>query len=417
VKGLVAGSALAVALLLTGSVQGGRLAATTRTAGAGYQVTNLASLGGTTSAGSSINNRGWVAGSSNLAGDQAQHAALWTGGSVIDLGTLGGPNSGVLWPVKNDRGIISGISQTSQPDPLGERWSCSAFFPTATATGHQCLGFVWQDGAMRPLPTLGGTNGFATGANNRGEIVGWAENTVHDSTCVPPQVLQFRAVVWGPRPGQIRELPPLPGDTVSAATALNNRGQVIGISGICDRAVGRFSAIHAVLWEDGNPTDLGTLGGVAWNTPMSINQRGDVVGFANASAAAGGSFAVHAFLRTRKGGIHDLGTLPGDATSQALGINDRREIVGTSCDADFNCRAVIWRNGEITDLNTLIAKGYSGHLITANDINESGRITGQAFDSGSLMAFVSGRNQIGGDSYPPTTSARSSANVIAVSSS
>lgn len=387
-KALVAGSALAVALLLTGSVQGGRLAAGARTAGTHYQVTNLASLGGTTSAGSSINNGGWVAGSSNLAGDQAQHASLWTGGSVIDLGTLGGPNSGVLWPVKNDRGIITGISQTASPDPLGERWSCSAFFPAATATGHQCLGFVWQDGTMSPLPTLGGTNGFATGANNQGEIVGWAENTVHDATCVPPQVLQFRAVVWGPRPGQIRELPPLPGDTVSAATALNNRGQVVGISGICDRAVGRFSAVHAAIWQDGRPTDLGTLGGVAWNTPMSINQRGDVVGFGNASAAAGGSFAVHAFLWTRKGGIRDLGTLPGDTTSQALGVNDRREIVGTSCDAAFNCRAVIWGSGEITDLNTLVAPGYGGTLTTANDINESGRITGQAFDDGSLVAFV-----------------------------
>ncbi len=387
-KALVAGSALAVALLLTGSVQGGRLAAGARTAGTHYQVTNLASLGGTTSAGSSINNGGWVAGSSNLAGDQAQHASLWTGGSVIDLGTLGGPNSGVLWPVKNDRGIITGISQTASPDPLGERWSCSAFFPAATATGHQCLGFVWQDGTMSPLPTLGGTNGFATGANNQGEIVGWAENTVHDATCVPPQVLQFRAVVWGPRPGQIRELPPLPGETVSAATALNNRGQVVGISGICDRAVGRFSAVHAVIWQDGRPTDLGTLGGVAWNTPMSINQRGDVVGFGNASAAAGGSFAVHAFLWTRKGGIRDLGTLPGDTTSQALGVNDRREIVGTSCDAAFNCRAVIWGSGEITDLNTLVAPGYGGTLTTANDINESGRITGQAFDDGSLVAFV-----------------------------
>jgi probable HAF family extracellular repeat protein len=385
VKGLVTGSALAIALLLAGSVQGAG-----STPRRGYQVTNLASLGGTTGAGSSINNRGWVAGSSNLAGDQAQHAALWRDGSAVDLGTLGGPNSGVLWPVKNDRGIITGISQTAQPDPLGERWSCSAFFPAATATGHQCLGFVWQDGAMRPLPTLGGTNGFATGANNKGEIVGWAENTVHDPSCVPPQVLQFRAVLWGPGTGQIRELPPLSGDTASAATALNNRGQVVGISGICDRAVGRFSAIHAVLWQNGEPTDLGTIGGVAWNTPMSINQRGDVVGFANASAAAGGSFAVHAFLWTRKKGMRDLGTLPGDTTSQALGINDRREIVGTSCDADFNCRAVIWRNGEITDLNTLVAPGYSDTLTTANDINESGRITGQAVEraTGSLIAFV-----------------------------
>jgi probable HAF family extracellular repeat protein len=389
-KRLIAGSVLATVLLLTGSVQSARLTAAPHTGITGYEVTNLASLGGTSGAGSSINNRGWVAGSSNLAGDQVQHAALWRNESVVDLGTLGGPNSGVLWPVKNARGIVAGISQTAQPDPLGERWSCSAFFPAPTAVGHQCLGFVWQDGAMRPLPTLGGTNGFATGANNSGEIVGWAENRVHDPTCVAPQVLQFRAVVWGPAPGEIRELPPLPGDTVSAATALNDRGQVIGISGICDRAIGRFSAIHAVLWQDGRPSDLGNLGGVAWNTPMSINERGDVVGFANTTAAAGGSFAAHAFLWTRDEGMRDLGTLPGDTTSQALGINDRREIVGTSCDADFNCRAVIWRDGQITDLNGLIAPGYEDTLTTANDIDESGRITGQAFQQadGALIAFV-----------------------------
>jgi probable HAF family extracellular repeat protein len=296
VKRLLTGTLGALVLLLLAGLQGAGQAANAAAA-APYQVTVLPSLGGSESSGSSINNRGWIAGYSNLPGDQTRHATLWRDGSLTDLGTLGGPNSAVLWPVKNNHGVIAGISQTAAPDPLGERWSCSAFLPAATAVGHQCLGFAWQNGVMRPLPTLGGTNGFATGVNSRGEIVGWAENTVHDSTCVPPQVLQFRAVVWGPRPGEIRELPPLPGDTVSAATAINNRGQVIGISGICDRAVGRFSAIHAVLWEDGKPIDLGSLGGVAWNTPMSINQRGDVVGFANASAAAGGSFAVHALRR------------------------------------------------------------------------------------------------------------------------
>jgi probable HAF family extracellular repeat protein len=380
-KRLIAWLVLTSALLLTASAQG---------AHDGYTVTNLASLGGTASSGSSIDNRGWIAGSSNLAGDQMQHAALWRGGVLTDLGTLGGPDSGVLWPVENDRGLVAGISQTAQADPLGERWSCSAFFPAPTAVGHQCLGFAWQDGVMRPLPTLGGTNGFATGSNNRGEIVGWAENTAHDPTCVPPQVLQFRAVEWGPGPGEIRELPPLPGDTVSSATALNNRDQVVGISGICDRAVGRFSAIHAVLWEDGQPVDLGSLGGVAWNTPMAIDDRGDVVGFGNATAASGGRFAVHAFLWTRAGGMQDLGTLPGDSTSQALGVNDRGEVVGTSCDADFNCRAVIWHDGRISDLNTLVAAGYVGTLTTANDIDASGRITGQAFDpmSGSFVAFV-----------------------------
>jgi probable HAF family extracellular repeat protein len=389
-KRLLAATALMLGLVVTGGVQGAGLIRSAPSGTATYRVSNLPSLGGSSSAGSSINNRGLAAGISNLPGDQAQHAALWEGGSILDLGTLGGPNSGVLWPVTNERGIISGISQTAQPDPLGERWSCSAFFPAATGTGYQCLGFVWQDGVMKPLPTLGGTNGFATGTNNKGQTVGWAENTVHDPTCVAPQVLQFRAVVWGPEEGRIQELPPLPGDTVSAATALNDRGWVVGISGICDRAVGRASAIHAVLWRDGQPIDIGALGGVAWNTPMSINERGDIVGFAN--VAAGGGFSAHAFLWTSHDGIRDLGTLPGDSTSQALGINERREIVGTSCDADFNCRAFLWRDGEMTDLNTLIGSDYHDTLITANDINASGRITGQALEQdGALVAFVARR--------------------------
>jgi probable HAF family extracellular repeat protein len=240
---------------------------------------------------------------------------------------------------------------------------------------------------MKALPTLGGTNGFATGTNNQGQTVGWAENTVHDPTCVAPQVLQFRAVFWGPKEGQIQQLPPLPGDTVSAATALNDRGQVVGISGICDRAVGRFSAINAVLWEDGQPIDIGNLGGAAWNTPMSINERGDTVGFAN--TAAGGGFSAHAFLWTSEDGIRELGTLPGDSTSQALGINERREIVGTSCDAAFNCRAFLWRDGAMTDLNDLTNPDYPDKLVTANDINEAGRITGQAAEqkTGALVAF------------------------------
>lgn len=94
---------------------------------------------------------------------------------------------------------------------------------------------------------------------------------MRDATCVPPQVLQFRPVVWGPGPHQLRELPPLPGDTSGAATAINDRGQVVGISGICDQAVGRYTARHAVLWENGHATDFGNLGGDSWNTPMAIN--------------------------------------------------------------------------------------------------------------------------------------------------
>jgi probable HAF family extracellular repeat protein len=327
-KNLIAWSIILASVLPAGVAQGSE-----------YRVTHLSSLGGTVSRGNSANDRGWVAGYSNLAGNASRHATLWLGGSVFDLGTLGGPNSSVAWPVKNDRGLIAGIAQTATPDPLGENWSCSAFFPGATATGRICLGFLWEGGVMRALPTLGGNNGFAAGANNRGQVVGWAENAVHDPTCVPPQVLQFRAVLWGPGSGRMRELPPLPGDSSGAATALNDRGQVVGISGTCDQAVGRFTAAHAVLWDDGHVTDIGNLGGTTWNTPMAINEQGDVVGFASQPGDDPDNPQLRAFLWTRRGGIRNLGTLPGDVYSEAHGINEQRQVVGISCDAAGNCRA------------------------------------------------------------------------------
>jgi probable HAF family extracellular repeat protein len=331
-----------------------------------------------------------VAGRFNLAGNQRRRATLWRHGSPIDLGTLGGPNSAVLWPVENVRGLIAGIAQTAEEDPLGENWSCSAFFPAATGTGFRCVGFAWEGGVMRALPTLGGTHGFATGASNRGEIVGWAENTVLDPTCEPPQVLQFRAVIWGPGHNQVRELPPFGDDTVSAATAVNDRGQVVGISGICDQAVGRFSALHAVLWQRDQVIDLGNLGGLAWHTPMSINLRGDVVGFSNFSHEHGDELMPHAFLWTRRRGIRDLGTLRGDATSQGLGINEWRQVVGASCDAEDRCRAFLWHDGALEDLNDLVADDERLTLTSANDIDDLGRITGQAIepDTGELVAFV-----------------------------
>src|SRR5438034_10282485 len=174
-----------------------------------YQVSNLATLGGTSSGGNSINNKSWVAGYSRLPGNQSRHAALWRNGSLLDLGTLGGPNSSVTWNVKNNEGIIVGISQTATPEPLGEAWSSVAFYGGPFNVGFINLGFVWELGQMRELPTfLGGHNGFTTGANNFRQAVGWAENDVHDTACVSPQVLQFRPAMWGlGPPDQIHELP------------------------------------------------------------------------------------------------------------------------------------------------------------------------------------------------------------------
>src|SRR5436309_1620444 len=347
-----------------------------------YQVSNLPDFGGTSSGGNSINDQSWVAGYSRLP-DRNRHATLWRSGLLSDLGTLGGPNSSVTWNVKNTQGVIVGISQTADPEPLGESWSSAAFYSTPNNVGYINLGFVWEQslGQMRGLPNFpGGNNGFATGANNLHQAVGWAENDVHDPTCVSPQVLQFRPAMWtlGP-PDQIQDLPLIPGDTSGAATAINDNGQIVGISGICDQAVGRYTAAHAVLWENGAVTDLGNLGALFWNTPTAINQQGDIVGFAGAPDDPDGNF-LEAFIWTVEDGMQPLGFLPGDVHSEAYGINENRQVVGLSCDADGNCRAFVWQNGVMQDLNDLKQPNFSASLETAKDINNNGEITGRALD-------------------------------------
>ena len=346
-----------------------------------------ASLGGTTNRGTAINNRGWVAGFSSLPQNLTRHAVLYRDGSLLDLGALGGPgtNSSVVWPGINNTGMVVGITEIADLDPLNEEWSCTAFLPSVT--GHKCRGFFWENGVMTALPTLGGNQGFATEVNDRGQIVGWAETPVVDPTCNEPQKLQFRAVLWEPKAGEKHELPPLAGDSASAATAINERGQVVGISGDCDVAVGRFSARHAVIWDHGKATELPNLGGTAWHTPMAINEHGDIVGFSNPPDNGDGAFLAHAFLWTKNDGITDLKTLPGDATSQALSINSRGQVVGLSSGA-VN-RAFLWQNGVLTNLNDL--KGdFPDSLVSAQDINEEGQITGRVFEfsTGKTLTFV-----------------------------
>jgi probable HAF family extracellular repeat protein len=359
-----------------------------------YQMSTLPDLGGTSSGGNSINDQSWVAGYSRML-DRNRHAVLWQNSLLSDLGTLGGPNSSVTWGVKNTAGIIVGISQTVDPEPLGEAWSSANFYSTPNNVGYINLGFVWQNNQMRGLlPFSGGDNSFTTGANNFGQAVGWAENGVHDTACVSPQVLQFRPAVWTLGLDNIQDLPLIAGDSSGAATAINDIGQIVGISGICDQAFGRHTAKHAVLWENGTVTDIYPNPPAPWwNTPTAINQRGDVVGFAGDPAFVEGD-VLHAFMWTKDDGIRQLKPLPHrtpeHVDSEAYGINEARQVVGVSCDADhLDCRAVIWDHGNTpTDLNDF--KGsYSGVLLLARDINNKGEITGRALDpTGSLVAYL-----------------------------
>jgi len=366
-----------------------------------YEITKFSSsLGGTVSRGMAINSLGWVAGWSDRA-DGSRHAALWRDGSIVDLGTLGDLSSTVPWPGLNDEGMIVGVSQTRQVDPLDEDWACEfgGFLPETT--NRICRGFVWENGLMRELPTLGGNHGFAAGVNNKGLVVGWAETPVHDPTCSvsSAQKLQFRAVVWNPKDGstgkvKARELRPFRGDSTSAATAINDSGQVVGISGDCDQAVGRYSARHAVLWDrNGKVTQIPNLGGTSWHTPMDINDHGNVVGFSNPAEPGDevGDFISRAFLWINGAAkATDLKTLPGDFFSEAFAINSQGQVVGVSFGGANGSHAFIFENGSMKDLNDLVGPGFPDILRSAQDINDAGQITGRVLETstGKTLTFV-----------------------------
>lgn len=234
---------------------------------------------------------------------------------------------------------------------------------------------------MTALPTLGGQNGYAAGNNNWGQIVGWAENPTHDATCTNGQVLQFEPVLWDAS-SHVHQLPTLPGDPDGAATAINDEGQIVGISGICDQAVGRFTAIHPVIWQRGTVRELFDPGAHAWNTPQSINDRGAVTGFINMPGPGdvAGNLQPIAFVWTPSGGLTEIPPLPGDAYSFGNSINDEGDVVGISFGAGFaTARAFIYHNGKAVDLNSLVGSNAPA-LIAANGIDDSGTIVGQASD-------------------------------------
>ena len=359
-----------------------------------YRVTDLGTPPGWTfSQAAVISDSGVITGLAAPSATSPQSAAVWVHGQIQTLPTLGGVNSAAFGATNNGY-VVVGVAESADVDPNDENFC-------GYGTHEKCLPVLWHGDTPIPLPTLGGNNGGAGPINLRGEIAGTVETDIRDPDCpgtvavngTGPYVFDFKGVIWGPKPGQMRTLEPLPGDTVSIALWINDKGEAVGISGTCANTVVPPVAVgpHSVLWDtSGMPHDLGNLGSTAANAALYVNNHGMVVGASSPtdqSSAFNGSLA---FLWTREKRMQPLAPLPGDVASGATAINDTGEIAGISADPNGNTNVVIWQNGSPAKLSdTVIGDSPFDALLYTTGINDAGDIVGFGLTtSGDIHGFV-----------------------------
>lgn len=197
------------------------------------------------------------------------------------------------------------------------------------------------------------------------------------------------------------------GGESSYATAINDRGHVVGSSQAAD------GSWHGFLWRDGRMIDLGALRPSGINNdddiigttdtssyllrkgrmidlgpgryPLALNDRGQVTGMGdmpflwtagrmrtlpldtvsginNRGQVSGGAHA-HAAV-AYKGRVKDLGAGPFDR-SGSYGINAQGWVIGWHFSAAQDERGILWRAGKATDVGTL--GGARTHLVAIND--------------------------------------------------
>jgi len=267
-------------------------------------------------------------------------AAATTTYTITDLGSLGYGVSDAL--AINNNGQVTGYSYTGATVPTGGCCGNCYTNHKKPCVAHIYHAFVYSNGTMTDLGTLGGNYSQGNAINLSGEVVGSASTSTGGSSFLWDGKKMTAlsglgaygindsgqiAGVCGPNPGshacldsngKVTQLPNpstfTPYDC--SASAINNNGQILGG---CDDT---SSNEHAVLWQNGTPTDLGTFGGPQAEA-AGINNLGQVVGFAQTSTDAD-----HGFLWSN-----------GQMTDLALNffpaaINDNGQIVANAYDTN-----------------------------------------------------------------------------------
>ncbi len=285
-----------------------------------------------------------------FAGDTRNHvltatpAAIFSMYTLTDVGTFGGA-------------ITSATGINSSGDIVG--------FSDNPNVGTRA--FLWRNGTMTDLGTLGGSCcAAAYGINDSGTVVGM----------VTPSQIPFRYTSVS---GMVR-LGPFSPLTLNEVDAINGTGQIVGQGQDFNVPSAPFVAM---IYYNGTvqrlaPTELGP----SW--PQAVNAFGQAAGFTYDFDPNN----THACLFSG-GQVYDLGILPGGFRSEAEGINDSGQVVGFSVTTNFDERAFIYSAGTMTDLGTLGAPGGYSH---AYGINNAGQVVGES--DGRAFIYTAGGGMV-----------------------
>jgi len=306
---------------------------------------------------------------------------------LTDLGTLGGNSS-----------YANGINNLGQV--VGYSF---------TATDHSnAHAFVYSNGTMTDLGQPYGGYTAAYSINSSGQIAGEGDNlsgsiehgflyanggfvdlrlvgiaaasAVNSFGQIAGTNTSNHAVLY--QSGQVTDMGTLGGST-SSSGGLNDNGQAVGESRTGSVDAFGTAVTHAFLYQNGHMTDIGSLGGTYCGA-TAINANGSAIvgdGYM-VPYVPGGANTTHAFLYSN-GSILDIAPF-GSENSAAYGVNSESQVVGY-----LGSNASVYANGTWINLNSALDSSGSGwNLQVATDINDYGWISGYGVTNGQTHAFL-----------------------------
>ena len=253
--------------------------------------------------------------------------------SIVDLGTLGGPESTAS--AINNKGHVTG----------------GADFPYPEVS----YAFLYSDGVMQFL-------GLPLNHTYSNE----SRISINDSDVIAASLGSTGEIYYNGWSGLQKNY-----------GGINNKSQVTGAAD---------TAFLIDLTTSGFK-DLGTLPGFEKSVGVAVNDNAEVTGFV--STVIGQVANVHHAFLYSNAIMKDLGTLGGPNSSGAA-INIQGNVVGKAETASGRRDAFLYSNGVMTDLNTLLlpAARQAWVLAEATGINDRGQIVGNGFHNGNRRGFL-----------------------------